>query len=110
MDISTAMKLIELGFSTEQIKNFETTPSSESPIVTDREEAIPEPTVEAPTPAVVEPVKEPIDYKKLAEEVALYNQRNSIIPPEPKAEVKETVIPPTDSKTEAANAILGFLG
>lgn len=110
MDISTALKLIDLGFTTEQIKNFETpaaentTPAAVTTPVAEAASVAPEPEVKTiPTP-------EPIDYKKLAEEVALYNQRNVVVQPEIKKEEVVAPVAPTDSKTEAANAILGFLG
>lgn len=100
MDIETALKLIDLGFTTEQIKNFETPAQPtqvESPVVE-------EPKVEP----VVQSQEQAIDYAKLAKEVALYNQRNSVVLEEPKVEVATS--PVVEEPKSAQDVILGFLG
>lgn len=105
MDIETALKLIDLGFTTEQIKNFDSpapTPVVASPVA----ETIPEVATKS-EPETTHNTVEPIDYKKLAEEVALYNQRNSLVKPieEPKVET-----PPAEPPKSAESVLLNFLG
>lgn len=104
MDIGTALKLIDLGFTTEQIRNFET-PAAQEPAVTDNVVKETSTTPAEPQPEVNQIKPEPIDYKKLAEEVALYNQKNLIVQPEsPKAPA------PVEPPRSPQDAILSFLG
>lgn len=104
MDINTALKLIDLGFTTEQIRNLET-PAVEAskPVAPPVVETAP---VVDPEPVVKPSQPEPIDYKKLAEEVALYNQKNIIVQPEP----PKVETPPAEPPKSASDVLLNFLG
>lgn len=97
MEVDKILKLAELGFSAEQITQImglETTPSTPAPVEEHK---------------VIEEVKEveqpQLDYKKLAAEIALQNQRKDTVEPT----IEKPVVIEKAPERDVKDVILGFL-